>query len=68
MADLVRIAGPTFIERSRQWITWQHQKVLLAISRCRTPLSVDIAISVPAAGIPPSRTTRVLWGVFSNGE
>ena len=36
MADLVRIAGPTFIERSRQWITWQHQKVLLAIARCRT--------------------------------
>ena len=36
MADLVRIAGPTFIERSRQWIRWQHQKVLLAIARCRT--------------------------------
>jgi hypothetical protein len=36
MADLVRIAGPTFIERSRQWMTWQHQKVLLAIARCRT--------------------------------
>jgi hypothetical protein len=36
MADLVRTAGPTFIERNRQWITWQHQKVLLAIVRCRT--------------------------------
>lgn len=36
MADLVRTAGPTFIERNRQWITWQHQKVLLAIARCRT--------------------------------
>jgi hypothetical protein len=36
MADLVRIAGASFIERSRQWITWQHQKVLLAIARCRT--------------------------------
>ena len=36
MADLVRCAGQTFVERSRNWITWQHQKVLLAITRCRT--------------------------------
>src|SRR5450631_2797651 len=36
MADIVRCAGQTFVERSRHWITWQHQKVLLAIERCRT--------------------------------
>jgi Putative transposase/Transposase zinc-binding domain len=36
MADLVRTAGSTFFERSRQWITWQHQKVLRAIAGCRT--------------------------------
>ena len=36
MADIVRWAGQGFIERSRRWITWQHQKVLLAITRCRT--------------------------------
>jgi len=36
MADIVRCAGQTFVERSRKWITWQHQKVLLAITRCRT--------------------------------
>jgi hypothetical protein len=36
MADLVRIAGQSFLERSRQWMTWQHRKVLLAIARCRT--------------------------------
>lgn len=36
MADLVRIAGQSFLERSRKWITWQHRKVLLAITRCRT--------------------------------
>jgi hypothetical protein len=36
MADIVRYAGPSFAERSRRWITWQHQKVLLAITRCRT--------------------------------
>jgi len=36
VADLVRAAGQAFIERSRQWIRWQHIKVLLAIARCRT--------------------------------
>jgi hypothetical protein len=36
MADLVRSAGPTFVERSYRWMTWQHRKVLLAIARCRT--------------------------------
>jgi hypothetical protein len=36
MADIVRCAGASFVERSRRWITWQHQKVLLAITRCRT--------------------------------
>jgi hypothetical protein len=36
MADIVSSAGQGFIERSRRWITWQHQKVLLAITRCRT--------------------------------
>ena len=36
VADLVRVAGRAFIERSRRWITWQHVKVLRAIARCRT--------------------------------
>src|SRR6266853_1645054 len=36
VADLVRSAGAAFIERNRQWIRWQHVKVLLAIARCRT--------------------------------
>jgi len=36
VADLIRIAGTAFIERSRQWIRWKHIKVLLAIRRCRT--------------------------------
>ena len=36
VADLIRAAGDTFIERSRQWIRWKHIKVLLAIVRCRT--------------------------------
>jgi len=36
MADIVRCAGQSFIELSRRWMNWQHQKVLLAIIRCRT--------------------------------
>jgi hypothetical protein len=36
VADIVRYAGESFVERSRRWINWQHQKVLLAITRCRT--------------------------------
>jgi hypothetical protein len=36
VADIVRCAGQSFIERSRKWINGQHQKVLLAITRCRT--------------------------------
>ena len=36
VADIVRCAGQAFLERSRKWISWHHQKVLLAITRCRT--------------------------------
>ena len=36
MADIVRFAGQSFLQRSQRWISWQHQKVLLAITRCRT--------------------------------
>ena len=36
VADLIRAAGAGFLQRSRQWISWKHVKVLLAIARCRT--------------------------------
>ena len=36
VADIVRCAGQSFVERSCKWISWQHQKILLAIARCRT--------------------------------
>src|ERR1700686_5102465 len=35
VADIVRCAGRSFLERSRKWINGQHEKVLLAITRCR---------------------------------
>jgi len=36
VADLIRSAGAAFIERNRQWLSWKHIKVLLAIASCRT--------------------------------
>jgi hypothetical protein len=36
VADLIRSAGAAFVERNRQWLSWKHNKVLLAIARCRT--------------------------------
>jgi hypothetical protein len=36
VADIVRCAGSSFVERNRNWINGQHQKVLSAITRCRT--------------------------------
>src|SRR5438034_446566 len=36
MADIIRSAGQSFLDRSRSWITWQHLKVLKAIEHCRT--------------------------------
>ena len=48
VADLVHAAGHAFIERSRNWITWQHLKVLRAIARCRTA-------ALGASGFPTAR-------------
>jgi hypothetical protein len=36
VADIIRAAGQKFVERSRQWITGRHLKVLRAIEQCRT--------------------------------
>src|SRR6201985_3977978 len=36
MADLVRSAGRSFIERNPSWLNRPHLKVLTAIERCRT--------------------------------
>lgn len=36
VADVIRVAGKKFVERSRPWLTGQHRKVLAAIERCRT--------------------------------
>ena len=36
LADIVCYAGQGFGERNRRWINGQHEKVLAAITRCRT--------------------------------
>lgn len=36
VADIVRAAGNSFIEKNRSRLTWQHLRVLRAIERCRT--------------------------------
>ena len=38
LADVIRDAGPAFVAYSRQWFTWLHLKVLVAILRCRTAM------------------------------
>src|SRR3954470_19094783 len=36
VADILRAAGKSFIEKNRSRLTWQHLRVLRAIERCRT--------------------------------
>jgi hypothetical protein len=36
VADVIRAAGPAFLERARLWFSRQHWKALNAILRCRT--------------------------------
>ena len=62
VADLVRVAGQAFIERSRKWISWKHVKVLLAISGVVPPCSAVISMSARAADIAPSLTTLAETG------
>ena len=50
VAAIVRSAGQAFVEHSRKWITGQHQKVLLAITRCRTAALGGHRDQCPACG------------------
>ncbi len=36
VADIIRAAGKSFIEKNRSRLSWQHLRVLRAIERCRT--------------------------------
>ena len=62
VADLIRVAGQRFIERSRHWLTGQHRKVLAPSNAAVRPRSAGIWMSVPAVGIAPSLTTRAATG------
>src|ERR1700686_1478736 len=64
MADIVRCAGQSFLERSRKWINLQTPKGVAGQSRAAVPPRlVDIAISALSADIPPSLTTRAETGI-----
>jgi hypothetical protein len=36
VADIIRAAGASFVEKNRSWLSWRHLRVLRAIARCRT--------------------------------
>jgi len=36
VADIIRQHGNSFTEKARNWLTWQHLRVLHAIEHCRT--------------------------------
>jgi hypothetical protein len=36
VADIIRAAGDSFVEKNRSRLSWQHLRVLRAIERCRT--------------------------------
>lgn len=36
VADILRAAGKSFVEKNRSWLSWQHLRVLRAIERCRS--------------------------------
>src|SRR5437868_3902398 len=36
VADIIRVAGKSFIEKNRSRLSWQHLRILRAIERCRT--------------------------------
>ena len=57
VADLIRVAGEKFVQRSRKWFRGQHLKVLNAIERCRTAALGATWTNAPAAGIAPFLTT-----------
>src|ERR1700736_2661861 len=59
VADLIRSAGAAFVERNRQWLSWKHVKVLLAIERCRTAALGGHLDECTRCGhiVPPSPTT-----------
>src|SRR5438309_9185074 len=64
VADLIRSAGAAFIERNRQWLSWKHIKVLLAIARCRTAaLGGHLDQCTRCGHRPPSLTTPAEIGI-----
>jgi hypothetical protein len=50
VADIVRAQGESFIANNRSWIHWVHQKVLRAITHCRTAVLGGHLHQCPSCG------------------
>jgi hypothetical protein len=62
VADIVRCAGQSFVERSRKWINGNTKRCCWPSRAAAPPRWVDIAISARTADILPSLTTRAATG------
>jgi len=60
VADMVRAAGKGFIEKNRSPLSWQHLRVLRAMSAAAQRRWGPMWISVLAAAIRPSPITHVV--------
>jgi hypothetical protein len=65
VVDIVRCAGQSFVERSRKWINGQHEKLLLAITRCRTAALGGHRDQCPRCGYRTTSYKSCLMGSFS---
>ena len=68
VADIIRAAGNSFIERNRNRLSWPQLKVLKLSATAARQLSVGTSTGAPDAAIRPSPITRALWGVIGSGE
>ena len=64
VADLICAAGAAFIERSRNWISWEASQSATGHSRgVAPPHSAVISMSALAADVAPSPTTHAETGI-----
>ena len=68
VADIIRAAGNSFIERNRDHLAWPQIKVLRAIRDCRTAALGVIWTDVLDADIRPSRITHVETGIVQSAR
>ena len=68
VADVFRRYGEAYRQEHGASLSIAQRRVMTAIEVCALAFWVVISSSVTTAAISATLTTRVLWGVFSNGE